>query len=69
MGQGIFNKSARSGWEPETIVLGMPHGAAIGSWLRSALAPVGSGLPEDLFAKIETHVVGVAGRRVTGLPR
>ena len=47
----------------------MTHQAVIGSLLRYAMIPVGSLIPEDLLLKIETHILNVVARKVTGLYR
>ena len=60
---------ARTSWGLDASVLRVTHDALMTSLLRYGLVFTGPGFPDDLMNRIDTGVINVASRRITGLPR
>ena len=61
-------RAAHSSWVLGTPILRVTHDALISILLRYGLAVLGSCAPDDLINRLETQVINIASRRITGLP-
>ena len=66
--RGILVRAARISWELDTSALRVIRGAIITSSLRYGLVALGPRIPDDLLNKIDSRVVNVAARRISGVP-
>ena len=67
--QSILAKVANYHWGLEAGLLHITHNAVIGSILRYALVMTGSAMPPDLIKKMNTQIINIAARRVSGVSR
>ena len=67
--QSILARVAHTTWGLDATVLRVTHDALINSLLRYGLVFTGTCLPDDLLNKLDTGVINIAARRISGLPR